>query len=151
MSEDSVVIAVAGNVVSPAAVAKQLGVPERKLLEAIRAAGSGNESGVEAFYMDWLQGRLPVGVMPCRSTSLYKLYTWWSEQKGFRVLSQVMLMRTMPLGLSKVRRTVKMGVAVKTYTFIEPDSWRPDQDRTLSDELVEHEAEFSRQLASLKG
>jgi len=56
----------------------------------------------------------------------------------------------MPLGLSKARRWVKVGAGMKTYTFIEPDTWQPDQDRPLADELADHEAEFLKQLTVLK-
>jgi|SRR5690554_1012562 len=151
MTSDSVVIAVGGNVVGVTQVARQLGITEDKLLKAIRGAGSGVDEGVEAFYKAWLGGELPIPVMPCRSTSLYRFYSWWCAQRGARVLSEVMLLRRMPVGLSKVRRWVKVGDAMKTYTFIEPDDWRPPQGVPLAEVMAKHEAEFSERLAGIRG
>ena len=151
MADKSILISVDGQPVKVGAVARQLGVSQEKLVKAITLVGSSKGVGVDAFYQEWLEGLLPVKVMPCRSTSLYRLYAWWCKQKGTKVLSEVMLLRTMPQGLSKSRRWVKSGGGMKTMTMVEPDSWHPHLELPMAEELAEYEDEFSRQVAELGG
>lgn len=149
MADKQVVISVGGAVVPIDRVANELGVSPRRLTEAARAAGNSDTKGVSDFYREWLEGRLPIGVRPCESRSLHKLYDWWCREEGLRTQSEVILMRWLPSSLLKARRWVRIGDDKDLRTMIEPADWRPDPDRPLAHELGDEREVFEKELNAL--
>ncbi len=149
MAGTDVVIKYGGRRVSADDVADRLAIRKEDLLDAIRAVGVAEPSGIDLFYREWSCGMLPVAVRPCTSMSLYRLYEWWARSRKGYIQTETMLLKSLPDNLEKSRRWVRLGIHKRTRMVVQPAGWIHEQGRPLADQLGEQEAAFLRELEAV--